>query len=60
MSVAEGIGVTTSDALNYVDADRHELNMAYHFEGVASASLPNSHKIPDPKGYSLVDFKNIY
>ena len=60
MSVAEGIGVTTSDALKYVDADRHELNMAYHFEGVSLGILPNSHKIPDPKGYSLVDFKNIY
>lgn len=60
MSVAEGIGVTTADALNYVDADRHELNMAYHFEGVGLGILPNSHKIPDPKGYSLVDFKNIY
>jgi oligo-1,6-glucosidase len=34
MSVAEGIGVTTDDVLKYVDADRHELNMAYHFEGV--------------------------
>ena len=60
MSVAEGIGVTTEDALKYVDADRHELNMAYHFEGVGLGILPNSHKIPDPKGYSLVDFKNIY
>jgi oligo-1,6-glucosidase len=60
MSVAEGIGVTTADALDYVDADRHELNMLYHFEGVSLGYLPNSHKIPDPKGYSLVEFKNIY
>ena len=60
MSVAEGIGVTTSDVLNYVDADRHELNMAYHFEGVSLGILPNSHKVPDPKGYSLLEFKNIY
>lgn len=60
MSVAEGIGVTTDDAHLYVDADRHELDMLYHFEGVSLGYLPNSHKIPDPKGYSLVEFKNIY
>ena len=60
MSVAEGIGVTTDDVLKYVDADRHELNMAYHFEGVGLGILPGSHKIPDPKGYSLIDFKNVY
>ncbi|MFN2444441.1 MAG: alpha-glucosidase [Vicinamibacterales bacterium] len=60
MSVAEGAGVTTAEALDYVDADRHELNMLYHFEGVALGYLPGSLKIPDPKGYSLVGFKNIY
>ena len=50
MSVAEGIGVTTADALNYVDADRHELKMAYHFEGVGLGILPDTHKLPDPQG----------
>ena len=60
MSVAEGAGVTTADALDYVDADRHELDMLYHFEGVSLGYLPNSLKVPDPKGYSLVEFKNIY
>ena len=60
MSVAEGAGVTAADALDYVDADRHELDMLYHFEGVALGYLPGSLKVPDPKGYSLVDFKNIY
>ena len=60
MSVAEGAGVTTADALHYVDADRHELDMLYHFEGVSLGYLPGSLKVPDPKGYSLVEFKNIY
>jgi len=60
MTVAEGIGVTTSNALQYVDGDRHELNMLYHFDGVSLGYLPDSHKMPDPKGWSLVDFKNIY
>ncbi|MEO5896345.1 MAG: alpha-glucosidase [Vicinamibacterales bacterium] len=60
MSVAEGAGVTTADALDYVDAERHELDMLYHFEGVSLGYLPDSLKVPDPKGYSLVEFKNIY
>ncbi len=60
MTVAEGAGVTAADALNYVDADRKELNMLYHFEGVSLGYLPDSLKIPDPKGYSLIEFKKIY
>jgi oligo-1,6-glucosidase len=31
MTVAEGAG-TPEDALQFVDPDRKELNMAYHFE----------------------------
>jgi oligo-1,6-glucosidase len=60
MSVAEGIGVTTADALDFVDSARHELNMLYHFEGVSLGYLPNKFKTPDPKGYDLVEFKKIY
>src|SRR5262249_9932380 len=60
MSVAEGAGVTAEDALDYVDADRHELNMLYHFEGVSLGYLPNSLKVPDPIGYNLIEFKDIY
>lgn len=60
MTVAEGAGVTTEDGLLYVDADRKELNMLYHFDGVGLGYLPNSKKIIDPKGWSLIDFKNVY
>ncbi len=60
MTVAEGIGVSTNDALNFVDPDRHELNMLYHFEGVSIGYLPHEFKTPDPKGYSLIEFKNVY
>lgn len=60
MSVAEGAGLTSQDGLDYVDAGRHELNMLYHFEGVGLGYLPNSHKILDPKGYSLIEFKKVY
>ena len=51
MSVAEGTGNTLEDAHNMVDANRHELNMAYPFEGI---------DIAKPNGYSIVHFKQVY
>lgn len=60
MSVAEGIGVTTETAHNFVDADRKELNMLYHFEGMGYGYVPGKFKTPEPDGYKLVGFKEIY
>jgi oligo-1,6-glucosidase len=60
MSVAEGMGVTTETAHNFVDPERKELNMLYHFEGMGLGYLPNQFKQMNPKGYSLVEFKNVY
>ena len=60
MSVAEGLGVTTSTAHNFVDPDRKELDMLYHFEGMGLGYLPGQFKQMDPNGYSLVEFKKIY
>ena len=60
MSVAEGMGISTKDVLKFVDADRKELNMAYHFEGMGYGYLPGKWKTPDPNGYDLVGFKKIY
>lgn len=51
MSVAEGAGNSFEDAHNLVDEDRHELNMAYAFEGV---------DIARPEGYSLLHFKEVF
>jgi oligo-1,6-glucosidase len=51
MSVAEGTGNTFQDAHNMVDEDRHELNMAYAFEGI---------DIAKPEGYSLLHFKEVF
>ena len=51
MTVAEGAGSTLKDAMDLVDPDRHELNMAYHFEGMDVGNQPN---------YSLLDFKKVY
>ncbi|MGZ3846808.1 MAG: alpha-amylase family glycosyl hydrolase, partial [Flavisolibacter sp.] len=51
MSVAEGAGNSFEDAHNLVDEDRHELDMAYSFEGV---------DIAKPEGYSLLHFKEVF
>ena len=52
MTVAEGAGSTFEDAHALVDAERNELNMAYHFEGIDYGNFQ-----PD---YDLVGFKEIY
>jgi oligo-1,6-glucosidase len=60
MSVAEGLGVTTATAHDFVDTNRKELDMLYHFEGMDLGYLPGQFKQIDPNGYSLVEFKKIY
>ena len=60
MSVAEGIGVTPANAHDFVDEERNELNMLYHFEGVGYGYVPGKFKTPDPNGWGLVGFKEIY
>jgi oligo-1,6-glucosidase len=51
MSVAEGAGRNLKEAHELVDADRHELNMAYSFDGV---------DIAKPEGYDLIHFKDVF
>lgn len=51
MSVAEGAGRNFKDAHDLVDEARHELNMAYAFEGV---------DIAKPEGYSVLHFKQVF
>lgn len=60
MSVAEGVAVTTSSAHDFVDEDRHELNMLYHFEGTNYGYVPGKFKTPEPGGYQVSGFKEIY
>lgn len=59
MSLAEGAGMLKSTALNFVDEDRKELNMGYHFDGVNLGYIPGYFKKMDPN-WSLVEFKKIY
>ena len=58
-TVAEAMGDVTR-VKKFVDEDRKELNMAYHFEAIDFGYLPNEYKMPDPKGYDLVKWKKIY
>jgi len=51
MSVAEGAGNSFEDAHDLVDSNRHELNMAYAFDGV---------DIAKPGGYSLLKLKEVF
>lgn len=60
MTVAEGPGTTPENVLDYVDEERHELNMSYHFEAIDLGYKDLSKKLIDPNGWNLVEFKKIY
>jgi oligo-1,6-glucosidase len=60
MSVAEGVGIKTHTAMDFVDPDRNELNMLYHFDAIDIGYLPGPYKTIDPNGYNLVEFKEVY
>jgi oligo-1,6-glucosidase len=58
-TVAEAVG-DIPRVKKFVDEDRKELNMAYNFEAIDFGYLPGEYKMPDPKGYDLVQWKNVY
>jgi len=60
MSVAEGVGVTSEEALNFVDPDLGKLNMLYHFDTNSIGLSPYEFKAPDPNGFSLIEFKDVF
>ena len=60
MTVAEGAGVNIKDVLKYVDPERKELNMLYHFDGTSLGYIPGTYKELDPNGVKLTDFKAVY
>ena len=59
MTLAEGAGTTKATALSFVDPDRKELDMAYHFEGVDLGYEKGKYKTMNPN-WNLGDFKKIY
>ncbi len=52
MTVAEGAGSSPEDAMLFVDPDRKELNMAYHFESVDIGK--------HVKDFGLIKYKEIF
>lgn len=60
MTVAEGPGISPEEAHKFVDPDRHELNMLYHFEGMGIGYVWGEFKCVDPNGFDLVKFKEVY
>ncbi len=60
MTVAEGPGTTAENVLDYVGENRNELNMSYHFEAIDLGLSEHHHRILDPNGWNLLDFKKVY
>ncbi|GET19866.1 glycoside hydrolase family 13 protein [Prolixibacter denitrificans] len=60
MTVAEGAGVTSDEAMNFVDPKRQELNMLYNFEVMGLGLKGGEYRDLDSNGVSLVQFKKIY
>ena len=52
MSVSEGAGSSPEDAMKFVDPERKELNIAYHFESVDIGKHLND--------FGLVNYKKIF
>jgi len=58
MTVGEGAGVQVEDALKFVNEDRKELHMFFHFEGMDIGKHRNNWD-SDEK-FKLTDFKAVY
>ncbi len=60
MTVAEGAGANSTEAMLFVSPERKELDMAYHFEAIDLAFKPGKYPAPYPEGYSRQKFKTVY
>ena len=60
VTIAEGPGVRPEQALDFVDADRKEMNMLTHFDGIMIGYQPGEFKKIDPAGYSVTECKTVY
>ena len=58
-TVAEAFG-DIPRVKKFVDEDRKELNMAYHFEAIDFGYLPGEYKMSDPNGYDFAQWKQVY
>ncbi len=60
MTVAEGPGTTVENVLDFVDEDRHELNMSYHFDISNLGHKDLAKKLMSSEGWSFKEFKEIF
>ncbi len=60
MTVGEAPGVTLENALDFVDEDRQELNMFFHFDLMTLDRAPGEVFRMHPDGWSLQEFKRIF
>ncbi|PUZ20116.1 oligo-1,6-glucosidase [Chitinophaga costaii] len=60
VTMAEAPGIRAEEALLFVHSDREELHMLYHFEGMNLGYTATGFKRPDPSGYALTAFKQVY
>jgi oligo-1,6-glucosidase len=60
MTVGECVAVDIKDALQFVDRERKALNMFFHFDSVDYGYKKNEFKQPDPNGWNLSGFKEIF
>lgn len=60
MTVAEGPGTTAENVLDFVDENRHELNMSYHFDISNLGHKDLAKKLMDPAGWNFLEFKEIF
>jgi len=58
--IGEASGISSDEALLFVDEDRREMDMLYHFEGVMIGYIPGEFKKVDAAGYKLSDWKEVY
>jgi oligo-1,6-glucosidase len=55
-----GEGGDMESVHKYVDEDRNELNMLFHFDGMGIDRQQDDYNLPNPEGWKLTDFKNVY
>ncbi len=60
MTVAEGPGTTTENVLDFVDEDRRELNMSYHFDISNLGHKDLAKKLMASEGWSFLEFKEVF
>ena len=60
MTVAEGPGTTAENVLDFVDEDRNELNMSYHFDISNLGHKDLAKKLMSPEGWNFLEFKEIF